>query len=143
MSSGVTVSEEVLDAFLDIKLKHKHRYVIFRLSPDLSKIVVEERADKSKTYQDFVMKLKEAADNNQCRYGVFDVEYKHNDMPRQKLAFFLWSPEQATVKQKMVYTSSKSCLKTKLQGIGVEIQATDDSELEQSVLLEKCRDKSQ
>ncbi|CAI9730025.1 actophorin-like [Octopus vulgaris] len=143
MSSGVTVADEVLDAFQEIKLKHKHRYVIFRLSEDLKSIVVEERAEKDKTYQDFVEKLQCAAGNHQCRYGVFDMEYKHNDMCRQKLAFFLWSPECATIKQKMIYTSSKACLKSKLQGVGVEIQATDDSELEQTVVLEKCRDKSQ
>ena len=43
------------------------------------------------TYENFVEELKEAEDLRQCRYGVFDAEYKLNDgQSRQKLVFFLW-----------------------------------------------------
>jgi len=43
------------------------------------------------TYDDFVEDLKEAEDLRQCRYGVFDAEYKLKDgQSRQKLVFFLW-----------------------------------------------------
>ena len=48
------------------------------------------------------------------------------------------SPEIATVKQKMLYTSSKQALRNKLRGLHAEIQCTDDSELCMSYVLEKC-----
>jgi len=43
------------------------------------------------TYDNFVEDLKEAEDLRQCRYGVFDAEFKLKDgQSRQKLVFFLW-----------------------------------------------------
>jgi len=42
--------------------------------------------------------MKEAEDLRQCRYGVFDAEYKLKDgQSRQKLVFFLWSVFHVTV----------------------------------------------
>ena len=39
------------------------------------------------------------------------------------------SPDNAKIKQKMVYTSSKDALKKKLVGLGKEIQANDHGDL--------------
>ena len=47
-------------------------------------------------------------------------------------------PDTARIKEKMMYASSKENLKRKLNGIQVEVQATDASEIEQSVMHEKC-----
>lgn len=63
-----------------------------------------------------------------CRHFKF---YKSVD-----ICFCLRSPDNATVKQKMLYTSSKDALKKSLRGIGKEVQATDDSELAWSVIME-------
>ena len=46
------------------------------------------------------------------------------------------SPENATTKQKMVYTSSKDALKRALVGVGKEVQANDHGDLEWSSVLE-------
>ena len=43
-----------------------------------------------KTYNDFVMKMKSAEAQKQCRYAVFDVRFLHNEIPQERLAFFLW-----------------------------------------------------
>jgi len=43
------------------------------------------------TYENFVEDLREAEEKRQCRYGVFDAEYKLKDgQSRSKLVFFLW-----------------------------------------------------
>lgn len=46
------------------------------------------------------------------------------------------SPEDATVKQKMLYTSSKDALKKSLRGIGKEIQACDYGDLAWTSVME-------
>ena len=51
------------------------------------------------------------------------------------------SPDCATVKQKMLYTTSLKALKKKMEGIHAEIQATDDSDLTMSNILERCCNK--
>lgn len=137
MASGVAVEPDCITTFNDIKLGHKFRYIIYSLTDDLTKIRVLKTAPPAAVYDDFVEELKAAETLRQCRYGIFDAQYQLSDgQQRSKLVFFLWSPDHATVKQKMLYTSSKDALKKSLRGIGKEVQATDDSELAWSVIME-------
>jgi len=132
MASGVQVDDGCKTAFQEVKLGHKYRFITFRLTEDLKMIVVESKADPSATYDDFVDAMKVAESAQECRYAVFDVEYETVDgQPRNKICFFMWSPETAKIKQRMVYSSSKDALKKALgEGIGKEIQANDHGDLE-------------
>jgi len=130
MASGVSVNQECVTAYNDIKLGHKFRYIVYALTDDLKEIRVLKTAAPTSTYDDYLEDMKEAEEKRQCRYGIYDAVYKLKDgQNRSKLVFFLWSPEDATVKQKMVYTSSKDAIKRALVGIGKEVQATDQGEL--------------
>ena len=42
-ASGVAVSDECLKVYEEVKMGHKWLYIIYRISDDLSKIVVEEK----------------------------------------------------------------------------------------------------
>lgn len=137
MSSGVTVHPDCVPIFNDLKIGHKYRYIVYSLTDDLHQIRALKTAPPDASYDSFVEEFKEAEEKRQCRYGVYDAEYKLNDgQTRQKLVFFLWSPEAATVKQKMVYTSSKDYLRKALIGIGKEVQACDYGDLAWSSVLE-------
>jgi len=137
MASGVSVHEECVQAFNDIKLGHKFRFIVYALTPDLTKIRVLQTAPPSANYDDFVECLKEAEEKRECRYAVFDAEFElSNGQKRSKLVFFLWSPDTAKIKQKMVYTSSKDYIKRCLVGIGKEIQANDHGDLCWTAILE-------
>ena len=47
-SSGVTVKQECVAVFTDIKLGHKYRYVVYALTEDLKQIHVLKTAPPSK-----------------------------------------------------------------------------------------------
>lgn len=136
--------------FQDLKLRKKHRYVIYRLSDDNRAIVVEKVVEKDAKYDDFVAGLPE----DDCRYAVYDFEYQKSpeEGSRSKICFVVWyccacapcdltcrAPDTAKVKQKMLYASSKDALRKKLVGIGTEVQATDASEVAFEAVLEKVR----
>ncbi|KAI0233836.1 Cofilin [Lamellibrachia satsuma] len=136
-ASGVSVQPSCIQAFNDIKLGHKYRYIIYSLTDDLREIRVLKAAAPYSTYDDFVDDLKEAEQKKECRYGLYDAEYELKDgQRRNKLVFFLWSPECAKIKQKMVYTSSKDALKRALVGIGRDMQACDHGDLAWTNVLE-------
>lgn len=138
MASGVAVKPECITIFNDIKLGHKFRYIVYSLTDDLTHIRVLKTAPLDASYDNFVEDFKEAEDQRQCRYGIFDAEYQLSDgQQRTKLVFFLWSPENATIKQKMVYTTSKDALKKCLRGIGTEVQANDYGDLAWTNVLDK------
>jgi len=56
---------------------------------------------------------------------------------RNKLTFIAWSPDDAGIKAKMVYASSKDALKRALNGIAVELQANDPDDIEYDSVLNK------
>eukprot|EP00914_Ancora_sagittata_P010459 GHVO01020168.1.p2 GENE.GHVO01020168.1~~GHVO01020168.1.p2 ORF type:complete len:147 (+),score=32.19 GHVO01020168.1:94-534(+) len=139
MASGVSVKDECKDALMEIKLKKSMKYIIFRVSKDLKSIEVEKKGAPGADYDEFVADLKVAEGDGECRYGIFDAVYqKAGSVEHQKLFFILWSPENAKVKQKMLYASSKDALKRALgEGIGKEVQATDHSDLAWDNILEQ------
>ena len=125
-----------MTVFNDLKLKKAHRYVIFKVSEDSLKIVVDKTANDA-NYDSFVDALPE----QECRYAVYDFEYQLSEAEgvRNKICFFVWAPEVSKIKQKMLYASSKDALRRKLQGISCEVQATDNSELAHDAVLERVK----
>lgn len=51
-----TVSQECIQAYNDLKLSKKHKYIIYKLSDDNKQIVVEEASD-DKDWENFREKL--------------------------------------------------------------------------------------
>jgi len=132
--SGVNVSDEVVNVYNEIKLGHKYKYVIFGLSKSMTEVVVQETADPSKSYDDFVAALPA----NECKYAVYDFDYETKDGgKRNKLCFVVWAPDSAKIKDKMLVASSKDAVRKKLVGISTEIQATGSDEISYEEVLEK------
>jgi cofilin len=132
--TAIKVDDDCISAWNDIKIGHKCRYVIFTFSDDFVKVLVEKKADPSKTYDDFLNDLPQ----HDVRYAVFDFDFKADDgTDRNKLVFIVWAPDTAQVKKKMVIASTKGSVKNAFAGVSIEIQATDNSEIAHSTVLSK------
>lgn len=109
-----------------------------KISDDNKSIEIEERADKSKTYQDFVSQLPP----DDCRYAIVDYKFQGQETgPKDILLFVVWCPDTAPVKKKMLYASSKDALKSVCKGIQAEIQANDFDEVSEEAISDKCKGK--
>lgn len=130
------MDDNCLQVFQNLKLKKAYRYIIYKISDDNKSIAVEKAVEKAE-YNDFVRDLPE----DDCRYAVFDVEFQvsASEGQRNKICFFVWAPDTAKIKQKMIYAASKDALRKKLVGISTEIQATDLSEVAYEAVLEKVK----
>jgi cofilin len=132
-ATGVVVDDEVASAFQEFKLQStKLRYYIYKIE-NKKTIKIEKSGDRSKTYDDFCADLPE----NECRYGLIDLEFQTNDgRPTSKLVMITWNPDTGSIRDKMLYSGSKEAIKAALNGVGIHINATDQSELdlESSVL---------
>lgn len=85
-SSGVGVNPKCLEAYQQLKLGKKIKYIIFTLSPDNTEIVVAKESE-SRDYDDFLADLPEA----EPRWAVYDFEYeKEGAGKRNKITFFSW-----------------------------------------------------
>ncbi|GCF00363.1 cofilin [Zygosaccharomyces mellis] len=132
--SGVSVADESLQAFNDLKLGKKYKFVLYGISEDKTTIIVKETST-SQSYDEFLGKLPE----NDCLYAIYDFEYElgGNEGKRSKIVFFTWSPDTAPVRSKMVYASSKDALRRALTGVSSDIQGTDFSEVSFETVLER------
>ncbi|KAF9054900.1 actin depolymerizing factor [Panaeolus papilionaceus] len=124
MASGVTVNDKCLAVFQELKLKKAHKYVTFTISKDNTEIVVDSTSTNP-DYDDFIGNLPET----ECRWAVYDMEFEKDGGKRNKLVFVSWSPDDAKIKQKMMFASSRDALRRSLVGIHVEVQGTDYSEV--------------
>lgn len=117
-----------------MKLGKKYKFIIFTLNETKTKVVVSETSTDT-DYEAFVEKLPE----NDCRYAIYDFEYElgGGEGKRSKIVFYTWSPDNAPVRSKMIFASSKDSLRRALNGVASDIQGTDFSEVEYETVLEK------
>ncbi|XP_064422472.1 cofilin-2-like [Latimeria chalumnae] len=152
MASGVTVHDDVIKVFNDMKVrksstqeevKKRKKAVLFCLSDDKRYIIVEEGKEilvgdigvsVEDPYGAFV-DLLPAAD---CRYALYDATYETRESKKEDLVFIFWAPENAPLKSKMIYASSKDAIKKKFTGIKHEWQVNGLEDINHiSTLAEK------
>jgi len=139
-NTGVKLNDDCVTAFNDFKLRKAYSYLVFKLSDDLTQIVIEHKGAPGADYTEFVKCLPD----NDCRYAVVTVSYSTpSEGDRTKIVFFLWAPESSKVKSKMLYAGSKDTAKKGFNGIQTEVQGTDKSEVEFNAVIEKCKQFSQ
>uniref|UniRef100_A0ACD6A9N3 Uncharacterized protein n=1 Tax=Avena sativa TaxID=4498 RepID=A0ACD6A9N3_AVESA len=102
-------------------------------------IVVDQIGDRAATYEDFTKVLPET----DCRFAVYDFDYMTpEEVPKSKIYYIFWSPDTAKVRSKMLYASSNQKFKTGLNGIQIEMQATDASEISLDAIQERIKDRA-
>ncbi|KAK3818854.1 MAG: hypothetical protein J3Q66DRAFT_338701 [Benniella sp.] len=149
MSSGVEVDDSCIPTYQALQTSKQLRYIVFKLSNDNKSIIVDttkavdKDADPTAEYEEFV----KSVPLDECRWYVYDFEYTHTDEStghqgqRNKVLFISWAPDDAKIKAKMIYASSRDGLRRKLTGIHAEIQGTDLSEIDHETILSKINRK--
>lgn len=152
MASGVTVNDEVIKVFNDMKvrksstqeeIKKRKKAVLFCLSDDKRQIIVEEAkqilvGDIGDTVEDPYTSFVKLLPLNDCRYALYDATYETKESKKEDLVFIFWAPESAPLKSKMIYASSKDAIKKKFTGIKHEWQVNGlDDIKDRSTLGEK------
>ncbi|KAM0536217.1 hypothetical protein ACHAP9_002222 [Verticillium nonalfalfae] len=136
-------NEECIEAYNDLKLNKKYKYIVFKLSDDNKQIVIEE-ASESKDWETFRERLINATSKSKTgavgkgpRYAVYDFQYSlaSGEGERNKIAFIAWSPDDAGIMAKMIYASSKEALKRSLTGLATELQANDHDDIEYDSII--------
>nr|GEW58652.1 actin-depolymerizing factor 7 [Tanacetum cinerariifolium] len=123
-ASGMAVDDECKLKFSELKSKRNYRFIIFKIEEQ--QVIVEKVGSPDESYEDFTNSLP----SNECRYAVFDFDFiTDENCQKSKIFFIAWAPDTSKVRAKMVYASSKDRFKRELDGIQVELQATDPSEM--------------
>ncbi|XP_067016321.1 actophorin-like [Acropora muricata] len=141
-NSGVTVSEDCIKRFNEMKKDHKHSFLIMSIKGQ--KQVEVDELGKQNTPEDnneetFNTMKKKVLEQNEPKYIVFDFLYETNDGRRDKLAFINWCSDDCNVKKKMLHSSSEDAVKKAVNGVQIKVQANDRGELDYQAILERLR----
>ncbi|XP_019440082.1 PREDICTED: actin-depolymerizing factor 3-like [Lupinus angustifolius] len=125
-ASGMAVNDDCKLRFMELKTKRTHRFIVYKIEEKQKQVIVEKLGEPTEGYEDFTASL--PAD--ECRYAVYDFEYlTEGNVPKSRIFFIAWSPDTSRVRSKMIYASSKDRFKRELDGIQIELQATDPTEM--------------
>lgn len=123
-ASGVTVNDEVIKVFNDMKvrksstqeeIKKRKKAVLFCLSDDKRQIIVEEAkqilvGDIGDTVEDPYTSFVKLLPLNDCRYALYDATYETKESKKEDLVFIFWcvkTKEKSTFKmQGLLLTES-------------------------------------
>ncbi|GKU88182.1 hypothetical protein SLEP1_g2478 [Rubroshorea leprosula] len=122
----MAVNDECKLKFLELKAKRNYRFIVFKIDESIQQVMVEKVGTPESTYEELTSSLPD----NECRYAVFDFDFiTDENCQKSKIFFIAWAPDKSRVRSKMLYASSKDRFKRELDGIQVELQATDPSEM--------------
>ncbi|KAJ3680516.1 hypothetical protein LUZ60_016794 [Juncus effusus] len=134
-ASGIAVHDDCKLKFLELKAKRSFRFIVFKIEEKIQQVTVETLGQPDETYDDF----SNALPPNECRYAVFDFDFVTDEnCQKSKIFFVSWSPEGARIRSKMLYASSKDRFRRELDGIQVELQATDPSEMSFDIIKSRA-----
>ncbi|XP_074316651.1 actin-depolymerizing factor-like isoform X2 [Silene latifolia] len=134
--SGLSIADHSKNAFMELKRKKGHRYVVFKIDEKKREVVVEKTGTPAESYDDFVAALP----GNDCRFAVYDYDFVTSDnCQKSKIFFFAWAPSTSRIRSKMLYATSKENFKQGLDGVHYEVQATDLSEVDLEILKDRAQ----
>ncbi|GMH07424.1 hypothetical protein Nepgr_009264 [Nepenthes gracilis] len=135
-ASGIAVDDLCKLKFLELKAKRTYRFIVFKIEEQQKQVVVEKLGDPTESYENFTASLPV----DECRYAVYDFDFvTEENCQKSRIFFIAWSPDTSRVRSKMIYASSKDRFKRELDGIQVELQATDPSEIGLDVFNSRAR----
>ncbi|WOL10121.1 actin-depolymerizing factor [Canna indica] len=130
-SSGMAVNDECKLKFLELKAKRNFRFITFKIDEKIQQVTLDKLGEPEQNYDDFTASLP----SDECRYAVFDFDFVTDEnCQKSKIFFISWVPDTSKVRSKMLYASSKDRFKRELDGIQVELQATDPSEMSLDII---------
>mmetsp|Transcript_19100 Transcript_19100/g.58795 ORF Transcript_19100/g.58795 Transcript_19100/m.58795 type:complete len:182 (-) Transcript_19100:51-596(-) len=102
------------EVFQLLKIRRKHRFIVYRIDPETEAVVVETIGERKSGLPEMLAALPDA----DSRYVIFDHEYTTYDgRPTNKLFFLSWFPSNSTPYSKMAYTQAKSKVREVFTGV--------------------------
>ncbi|CAL4910689.1 unnamed protein product [Urochloa decumbens] len=132
--ANAAVDDECKLRFLELKDDRTHRFIIYKIDEEQEMVVVEKVGESVLNYDDFAATLPA----NECRYAIFDYDFMTEENCQKNKIFFIGFPDTARVRSKMIYASCREMFKQKLDGIQVELLATDSAEIGLDVIQYKA-----
>jgi len=132
--STLSYAPECRQVYEELKIRRKHKYILFKMDDENTLVTVESVGARDKTFAD----LKSSLPERECRFAIYDHEIETADRGKtNKLWLIVWIPFNSTAHKKMQYSAAKTKFQeTCLPGC-FECQAANLDEVEVALGLKK------
>ena len=130
----------MIQKFDSFKLKKAGDVKIITLKIDGKAVVIDQEYPRSTTWESFHADQLGGALETEPRYVPLDHDYTTTDgRPADKIILISWIPDTSPVMKKMKYAGTKEAVKSALQGIAINLNATDMAEAALSEIEAACK----
>ena len=130
----------MIQKFDSFKLKKAGDVKIITLKIDGKAVVIDQEYPRSTTWESFHADQLGGALETEPRYVLLDHDYTTTDgRPADKIILISWIPDTSPVMKKMKYAGTKEAVKSALQGIAINLNATDMAESALSEIEAACK----
>jgi cofilin len=135
MQSGINIPDTVREEFQALRMKRKHRYIIFRASADKSSVEIDKLGERSADWEEF----KNSMPKNNSRWAIYDLEWTEKDGRKvSKLVFIMYSPDDnADNAEKFVIACNKDQLKAKVSETNRDWQVNRWDDLVEATIIKQ------
>ena len=137
VSCGIMPSDEQIKIYKELKVDKTHRCYALKLNAKRDGLEDLFIGDRDFKLTDLCEKLP----SNDCVYVIYDFDFEtfeNPPRPTSKLLLIFWCPDNAPIKVKAPFASSKNDLKASFDGIAKDIMASDTSILDHEELRKEC-----
>lgn len=128
--SGVTMQQNVIKAYEDMRFKQKAGGMVFNINEGLIEIEKEVGGD--------FPSMIDGLPAEEPRFILYDVPMKNRTgLDVVKTVFIFWLPMESPVQIRMLYASSKSVILKELRGISAQIQDDEKAGLTLEKIVQK------
>lgn len=133
MQSGLNIPDDVRNEFQALRMKRKHRYVIYKANDNKDSVEVEKLGAREETWAQFI----ENMPKNNSRWAVYDLEYEEKDGRKvSKLCFIMYSPDDNNDNaEKFVIACNKDLVKSKVSEVNRDFQINRWDDLNEETFI--------
>jgi cofilin len=132
--STLTFDEACAARFEELKIRRRHRYLVYKLEEGGNKIEVDKIGARELPWES----LKSVLPERDCRFAVYDHEFDTDrGVKANKLWFIIWAPFNATASKKMAMAACKTRFQEAVLPGCFEVQAASLEELEENIGFKK------
>mmetsp|Transcript_27927 Transcript_27927/g.86386 ORF Transcript_27927/g.86386 Transcript_27927/m.86386 type:complete len:143 (-) Transcript_27927:94-522(-) len=139
MATGIGVADDVITKFDAFKLKKAGDVKIISLKIEGKQVVIDQEFGADTPWAKFHSEMLNGPLENEPRYILLDYDYKTTDgREADKIILISWIPDTSKVMLKMKYAGTKEAVKSALQGIAINLNATDMAEAGEDSIKAAC-----
>lgn len=128
--SGVTIQQNVVKAYEDMRFKQEPGGMVFCINEGLIEVEKEVGPDYAA--------MLDGLPAEEPRFILFDVPMQNRTgLDVVKTVFIFWLPMESPVRMRMLYASSKSVILKELRGISAQIQDDEKASLSLGKVIQK------